>query len=234
MAVPKAARLLEAERFGPTTRRLVFEVEAPPLDFIGGQYLIFDPGIRLPDGRAAKRAYSILSSDEAQTRFEIAVRRIENGPGSGRLHEMAPGESMSFSGPWGKFLPLEDASPTLVVATDTGITAALGLLRGARFAPRLAATRLVWLVSSEDYFLPFSFVRAALPAALGEFRIEPPSAAGLLDVSSFARIYLAGDGDAIYPISARARDEGLDESRIVLEPFFNNPLKKAPSAQGAR
>jgi ferredoxin-NADP reductase len=38
-----------------------------PLGFVGGQYVIVDTGVVLPNGKAAKRAYSILSSDDQQS-----------------------------------------------------------------------------------------------------------------------------------------------------------------------
>src|SRR5581483_4552356 len=126
MAVAKTARVVGAERMGPDT--VLLDLLAPePLGFIGGQYLILDSRIVLPSGKAVKRAYSLLSSDAEQCRFQLAVKRIPDGLGSAFVHGLKPGMGISFSGPWGKFVPRKCASGcTLILATDTGITAALG------------------------------------------------------------------------------------------------------------
>ncbi|HEX4456456.1 MAG TPA: oxidoreductase, partial [Polyangia bacterium] len=45
------------------TTRLVELEPAESLDFVGGQYIIVNSGITLPDGKVAKRAYSFVSAD---------------------------------------------------------------------------------------------------------------------------------------------------------------------------
>ncbi len=173
MAQQREARVAAVTELSATTRVLELE-PAERLDFVGGQYLIFNSGLTLPDGKLAKRAYSILSPDAEQARITIAVRKIGDGPASSWMHARAVGDVVPFSGPWGKWLA-DDARPrrTLVVATDTGITAALGLVRGAAFAPQRATAELVWLVERDDYFVPESFVRAALPAGAHALRVHP-------------------------------------------------------------
>jgi ferredoxin-NADP reductase len=231
MAEKKTARVVSARKLGDA-RLLELEPSAP-LGFVGGQYLIVDSGQLLPNGKAAKRAYSILSSDARQDRFEIAVKPI-GGPASGFLHAVEPGAEIPFSGPWGKLLP-DDARPrkTLVIATDTGITAALGLVRSEKFAPQIAQTRLVWLSPGADYFLPESFVREQSPVALTVERLPPVAhierpavATAILDrlvkEQPPESVFLAGDGTLIWPW--RAQLAPLDAR---FETFFNNPEKKS-------
>ena len=240
MAVAKTARVVSVESVGPRTRHLVLEMEGAPLGFAGGQYVIVDSGIALPGGKVAKRAYSITSADSEQARFELAVRRHEDGPGSNYMHEQAVGATIKFSGPWGKFVAGEgDAhGPTLVVATDTGITAALGLVQGLAFRSRLPTTTLVWFSQSDDDFVPESFARERVPSGCGAFRVEkfPPVGRperGLVArdfVERFVgleRAFLAGDGDVITAMSDALVAKGLAEPRIAVECFFNNPAKKA-------
>src|SRR5437868_5868707 len=132
MASQKEARVIAVEDVAPLTRAVTL-APAERLDFIGGQYLIVNSGATLPDGKLAKRAYSIISPDARQDELVLAVRRIGAGPASSFMHELKPGDVVPFSGPWGKFLA-DDARPrrsTWLVATDTGITAALGLARAA-------------------------------------------------------------------------------------------------------
>jgi ferredoxin-NADP reductase len=231
VAVQKEARIAHIVDLSETTRILELE-PAEQLDFVGGQYLIVNSGITLPDGKLAKRAYSILSSDARQERIVLAVRRLE-GPGSRWMHARAVGDVLPFSGPWGKFLA-DDARPrrTLVLATDTGVTAALGLIRGRAFAPQHETAELVWLVEGDGYFLPEAFVEAALPAGVRFRRVtvppvghaERPAAAEAVaaELRGFESVFLAGDGALLYPL----RDRWFGgEARI--ECFFNNPAKKS-------
>ena len=77
MAVPKQATVISSEALSESTRHVVVQADAP-LGFVGGQYVIVDSGLTLPSGKAAKRAYSMLSADDEQGRLEFAVMRIEN------------------------------------------------------------------------------------------------------------------------------------------------------------
>lgn len=228
------ARVAHVLDLSETTRLVELEPEAS-LDFAGGQYIYVDSGIALPDGKTAKGSYSFVSADARQERLVLAVKRI--GSVSKWLHERSVGDEVSFSGPWGRFTA-DDAPPrrTLVLATDTGITAALGLIRGRAFAPQLATVALMWLVESERYFLPDAFVRAALPAGVA-YRQERVPAVGHADrpsaavnwaralvaeAGAFERVFLVGDGAAIYPVR-----DALGVGEAKLESFFNTPKKPA-------
>ena len=231
MAVSKQARVARIADLSPVARILELE-PAAPLDFVGGQYLIFDSGVTLPDGRRAKRAYSIVSPDADQARVTIAVRKLD-GPGSRFMHARAVGDVLPFSGPWGKWLA-DDARPrrTLVLATDTAITAALGLVAGRAFAPQRARAEVVWLVEDGGYFLPDAFVAAALPPGVGYRRAALPPVGHperlahaerlAATLRGFDSVFLAGDGALSYPLRDRAFGP---EARI--ECFFNSPAKKS-------
>ncbi len=157
MAVPKTGDVISARTVGNDARLLELEI-AEPLGFQGGQYMIIDSGLVASNGKAIKRAYSLISSDDHQRYVQLAVQRIPNGPGSDFIHGLEAGATVSFSGPWGKFYLREDVpGSTLVFSTDTGITAALGLIRSARFFPLLAETIFIWLRPSVEYFLPEPF-----------------------------------------------------------------------------
>jgi ferredoxin-NADP reductase len=241
MAVAKTALVASADILGPKTRHLVLEMEGgAPLGFAGGQYIIVDSGIVLPGGKIAKRAYSIASADAEQARFELAVRRLETGPGSNYMHELSVGATVKFSGPWGKFVVSEgdEPGPVLVVATDTGITAALGLVQARAFQSRLSSTTLVWLRESDEDFVTETFARRRVPSACAEFQVGafPPvghperalvARACVRRFGGLARAFFAGDGDVIGAMSETVVAAGLAEHRIAVECFFNNPAKKA-------
>src|SRR5713101_1503994 len=231
MAVQKNAQLTHLEDVGPYTRRFELEMlEGAELGFIGGQYIIVDTGLPLPGGKVAKRAYSILSSDEEQTRFELAVRRIEGGPASNYMHQLSLGADLRFSGPWGKLVPIgaEQDGQTLIIATDTGITAALGLVHATAFQPRIGRATLLWLVESNEYFLPRSFVRKRVPHGCADFRIEtlPPIGHPERTFAAHAhlerqlgqgrpsQVYLVGDGSVLSSMSDTLLALGLSDQQV--------------------
>ncbi len=239
MAVAKTARVLDVQVVASDVRLLDF-ASAEPLGFVGGQYVIIDSGMVLPNGKAVKRAYSLLSSDNEQSRFQLAVKRIPQGPGSGFLHDLEPGTEIRFSGPWGKFFPQPGASgPTLLLATDTGVTATMGLVQSSSFAERLPQTVFVWLRVSSDDFLPERFVRARVPAGCGELRVEsipaighPERVAHVREVFRrglagirFEQVFVAGDGAVNYALLEDAVAAGIPATRDNVESFFNMPKK---------
>lgn len=247
MAVAKKARVIGVRMIGPDTR-LIELVAAEPLGFIGGQYIIVDSGRVLPSGKAAKRAYSILSGDAEQLCFELVVKRIPGGLCSDFMHGLEVGAELRFSGPWGKLHPHDSGSgATLVFATDTGISAALGLIQGVRFAPLLATTTLVWLRVSADDFMPEELVRERVPASCGQVRIEPIVPIGHPErvaharavfgrtlsclaqppslSRSIGRAYITGDGAVNYVLLDDLIAAGVPATRDNLESFFNMPRK---------
>ena len=241
MAVAKTANVVGTERLGADT--LLLDLCATePLGFVGGQYLILDSRIILPSGKAVKRAYSFLTGDAEQRRFQLAVKRIPDGLGSAFVHGLAAGTDISFSGPWGKFFPREGASGrTLILATDTGITAALGFLHATRFAPVLSQALLIWLRASSEYFLPDAFVRERIPAGCGEASIETIPAIGHQERVSHARAilrqvlscggldqaFIAGDGDVNQVLLDDLVTAGVAVSKDNVESFFNMQKKSA-------
>jgi ferredoxin-NADP reductase len=247
MATAKRARVAGNEKLNPWTCRVVCEMEEPAeLPFTGGQYIIVNSGVTLPNGKMGKRAYSIPSPDADAGRFELIVRQIPNGVGSGFIHGLEPGMTFEFSGPWGKFLPSSalNGARILVAATDTGITAALGLLRGASYGRHLGFTDLVWFVESEDYFIPWELVRAWIPRELSSAaRVFIPrvgeatrSDAACADIRSrvsaeaWERVYLSGDGHVLTRLRDFFMSQGCSEDRVLVETFFHHSELKTASA----
>ncbi|MEO7331145.1 MAG: FAD-dependent oxidoreductase [Minicystis sp.] len=119
---PFDCRLVETRPLTPGVRALVFErCDSAPFLFEPGQWV--NLVLPLPEGEI-KRAYSIASPPIAGSpRFELAITRVEGGPGSTYLHTHALGQTLRAIGPQGLFNrgKAED-EPSLFVATGTGIT----------------------------------------------------------------------------------------------------------------
>ena len=242
VAVARCARIEAATPAGLNGRVLDLAVVGDePLGFTGGQYVIVDTGVTLPNGKRAKRAYSIVSSDEQQWRFGIAVKKLPAGPGSSAIHEMSVGSTLSFSGPWGKNIAEPTAEGgTLVFATDTGITAAMGLARSRAFAAMGEQVRIIWYVCQEEDFIAEPFVRGALGKAADRLVVELALPIGHPERSAHAHaairrqmvdataVFLSGDGSVVHPLRDALVSAGVSEARVRVESFFNNPQRRLP------
>ncbi len=220
-------------------------LEPAALGFKGGQYIIVNSGKLLANGKLGKRAYSILSPDSQQQQFELAVKRIPDGIGSGFLHDLKPGDSFEFSGPWGKYHAEETAldQGALCIATDTGITAALGVLRGQAMQFAGGRSKFIWFVSSPDYFVPQDMVKAWFPSVLPVFcpgveeaaRIEfiVEHVRPLMADYLFSKIYLSGDGLVLRKLKEMflAKAQYTPEQVCVESFFHHESLKTAVSAK---
>ena len=248
--MPHFAILKDVEVFEPGTKLLTFAWEAP-VEFTGGQWLLFNSGVPVGD-KPAKRAYSILSADSEESGFQIALRRIESGPASTHLMDTVKvGDRLEFSGPYGKnyVLPPEDelldpsGGPALFFATETGITAALGAIASKRFKAALKRVRLIWFLPKNEpnYFLPPDWVREVLPAEVRDnFSVEyidPPGEHSRLEqarrvLDKFLEegapgpIFLSGDGHVVKALRATLTVNEVPERQIRAEPYFNNKAAK--------
>jgi propane 2-monooxygenase small subunit len=107
------------ERLTEEIARVV--LEAPGFSFTPGQYV----DIHI-DG--ATRSFSMANTDPG--RIELMVRRYPGGRFSGMLDgELAPGEKVEITGPYGALRVRESKRPILMIAAGSGIGPILSLLR---------------------------------------------------------------------------------------------------------
>lgn len=138
-------RLVERTSLTPSVCRLLFErVDGVPFEFEAGQWV----NLVIPTPEAAapniRRAYSVASPPLHTPRFELAVTRVESGPGSTTLHTMEIGRELEVVGPQGFFTrPLEKAGPSLFVGTGTGLTPLRSMLL---HAARAESRHPIWLL----------------------------------------------------------------------------------------
>jgi ferredoxin-NADP reductase len=173
MVIVRTARVLGVLPLFQNSRLLTLALpEGEPLGFVGGQHITVDTGETMPDGAAAHRAYAIVSADAEQHTITLAVQTTGIGPGAAYMHGLKEGDDVRFMGPAGVLRPRGAApAPTLVCATDSGISAALGLVRGEGFRGLRAHTDFVWLKREEACVLPDSLVRDYLPPGMPHVHI---------------------------------------------------------------
>jgi ferredoxin-NADP reductase len=240
-ANPKQLQIVDARLLGSTTRVLEIEcVEGDPFAAVGGKYVIVHTGLVVGD-KAVKRAYSLAPVEGRPGRATLAVKRLD-GPGSRALHDARVGAMLGFSGPWGKLIPEEGLGErTLLVATDTGITSALGIVVERAMDPGARPLEVLWLRARSETFLDLDSVRARVEhagvrfvaAEIGE--VEDPSrvaeAERIIDerAKELAAIHVVatGDGAIVHPLRGAlgARVRSVRDVRI--ECFFRNPEKKS-------
>jgi len=173
-ANPKTFRIVATRMAGEATRVLELEdLSGEGFALGGGKYVIVHTGLVNAD-RAVKRAYSLMPVAGSRT-AEIAVKRLD-GLGARAMHELPLGATRDYSGPWGKLTPEDGlAERTLLVATDTGITTALGLVE------RVLPPADVLATATADALVLARGPRAALAAAKSAIRaaILTPGPEGL-------------------------------------------------------
>lgn len=236
MAVERMAAVIGVQDFPSGAR--VLSCQSPDFGFRGGQFLYLATGCIDDDGKEIKRIYSFLSSDDVSGCFDIAVQQVAGGPGSTFVHGLQPGDEIRFTGPWGLYHP-DDAGMqrTLIVATDTAITSALGLLNSESMRSSLPSSGLLWLAGREQPFLPVQEVRQRLPATLAAFQYRTipnigdssrtstvvPLLQNVLNCFSPARLFVAGDGRLVSACRTAAEEFGLSTAQIRVEHFFHQP-----------
>lgn len=239
-ANPKRLRLVDCHTLGPSTRVLEIEcVEGGAFDVVGGKYIIVHTGLIQGD-KAVKRAYSLMPVPSRPGRARIAIKNL-GGPGSQAMHDLASDATLGFSGPWGKLLPEAGlAERTVLVATDTGITSAIGIVEQHALSGERRALSVIWLREREETFLDVDWVRARVEragAALSTHDIAPVAsperAAAWTLIEAHTRgfeashVVATGDGAIVHPLRQSFLSRLPLVTDVRIECFFNNPDKKS-------
>lgn len=116
-------RVVAAEMATPDTRRI--RVAVPGFAFQAGQYV----DVRIP-GLERPRAFSMATAPSARGGFDLLVKRVPGGEGTGWLHDrLAVGDELAFAGPFGRFFVRRSAGkPILLLAGGSGISAIRSML----------------------------------------------------------------------------------------------------------
>ncbi|MCL2722803.1 MAG: FAD-dependent oxidoreductase [Polyangiaceae bacterium] len=136
-------RLHHARMISPSVRELSFErVDGAPFEFQAGQWVSLVLPLSEGEGR---RSYSIASAPNQGSTFELAVTRVDGGPGSTYLHELREGSVLRALGPAGFFTRSPRAPhPALFVGTGTGVTPLRSMMLD---AVRAGDSSPLWLIA---------------------------------------------------------------------------------------
>ena len=120
-------KLASRRMLAPTVAHLAFlRDDGLPLDYIPGQFLQvhFD----YADGTPAKRSYSLATIHDHALGpgelVEIAVSYVPGGSATALFENLAIGDTVRASGPFGRFClqPADDNRRYLLIGTGTGVT----------------------------------------------------------------------------------------------------------------
>ncbi|HJK95677.1 MAG TPA: FAD-dependent oxidoreductase [Polyangiaceae bacterium LLY-WYZ-14_1] len=124
----RVVQMTEDQALSPLVRQMRFRVmDGSPLTFVAGQWVnLYLP---TPAGEVIERSYSLSSAPDPRRpdEFEVAVTRVDGGPGSTALHGLPPGAQVEMAGPHGIFTrrkgpPDLKAHPAVFVGTGTGLS----------------------------------------------------------------------------------------------------------------
>lgn len=135
MALPPTfeARLVRTRALTPSVRELTFErIDGQPMVLEPGQWVNVVLPVAVETAPTLKRSYSVASAADGSPCFQIALTRVAGGPGSTWLTSVEPGAVLAFVGPQGFFTrPAASATPSLLIATGTGVTPMRSMLLAA-------------------------------------------------------------------------------------------------------
>jgi ferredoxin-NADP reductase len=240
VSTPKRAMVVEAALVAPGVQRVRLRMsDGEKLGHRAGQYVLLHA--RAADGSIVKRAYSLASPPAEDPLFEFCVRLVPNHPASTFVHTLAPGDAVSFSGPWGKFVVDDQQRDLTLVATGTAISCTGAIMRDELACPQSRRVRLFWGLRSEQDAhdrarldeLVHAHPRFSYAVALSrpaEIRTPPTRVTDLLrdNVSTEALYYLAGNGAMIADAEDILYAAGVPLSSIRKEVFFTPGQVRVP------
>jgi ferredoxin-NADP reductase len=127
MAKHFSLRLADSRMLASSVRHMAFErADGTPFAFVPGQFVQIH--FNYADGKPTKRSYSVATIGPGDgspvQRLEMAVSYVDGGAATELLGNLAEGQTIDASGPYGRFCLMDpDANRRyLLVATGTGVT----------------------------------------------------------------------------------------------------------------
>jgi ferredoxin-NADP reductase len=112
----------EIRELTPSIRELFLNCSEPDsFRFRAGQFVMLH--VPVPGSKPALRAYSIASSDQRHDGFRLIFKYVENGVASNYVWSLKGGETLDFTGPFGRIFFREPPTPQLVfLNTGSGVS----------------------------------------------------------------------------------------------------------------
>ncbi|MFN8790897.1 MAG: ferredoxin--NADP reductase [Bdellovibrionales bacterium] len=216
-------------------RELVLTCTEPTqFQFKAGQFVMLH--VPQPEGKPALRAYSIASDERLQSGYRLLFKYVENGKASEFVWGLKGGETLQFTGPFGKVFFQEPPTEQIVfLNTGTGLSQHLCYLLSKKDQFPNLRYRLLFGVRSEQdrYYEPqLNELQKQLPDFKWEFVLSRPSEnwkgkKGY--VQDFIRdynylevpttFYLCGNGGMIKQVKELLQSQNFDMKKVWVEAF---------------
>jgi NAD(P)H-flavin reductase len=219
-----------------SVRELVISTESPEnFQYRAGQFVMLH--VPVPDSKPALRAYSIASDDRVKSGFRLLFKFVETGLASTYIWSLKGGESLKFTGPFGKVFFQEPPTDQIVfLNTGTGVSQHLSYLLSKKdLFPTLQYRMLFGVRSEKDIYLKdeLDALAAEFPNFQYEFVLSRPSEhwkgkKGYIQhfLTDFkyqttpTTFYLCGNGGMIKEVKHQLLEvAGFDKTRIWAEAF---------------
>ena len=178
------------------------------------------------------RPYS-LASGTGESIFRVLVQRLPKGEVSNWLSTLKPGDSITYTMPFGWFRPGQNLNgdPFVFIATGTGIAPFLSYLRA---YPESPPTLCLYGIKNVSDALEFDFLSSQCEVKLAVSRENGhkfhhgrvthflPN----LDLNGDTHFYLCGLDAMIDDVSEWLENNGVDFTRIHREVFFYDGMEK--------
>ena len=216
-------------------RELVLTCEEPTqFQFKAGQFVMLH--VPQTEGKPALRAYSIASDERVQSGYRLLFKYVENGKASEFVWKLKGGETLQFTGPFGKVFFQEPPTEQIVfLNTGTGLSQHLCYLLSKKDQFPNLRYRLLFGVRSEQdrYYEPqLNELQKQLSDFKWEFVLSRPSEnwkgkKGY--VQDFIRdynylevpttFYLCGNGGMIKQVKELLQSQNFDMKKVWVEAF---------------
>lgn len=216
-------------------RELILGAEDPgEFKFRAGQFVMLH--VPQHDAKPALRAYSIASDERDTKEFRLLFKFVETGLASTFVWTLKGGETLNFTGPFGKVFFQEPPTQQIVfLNTGTGLSQHLSyLLSKKELHPNLRYRMLFGVRSQRDIY--HDNVLAPLAKELADFKYEyvlsrpEPGWTGKVGyVQNFIKefeytqhpttFYMCGNGGMIKEVKSILEADGIEKTRIWAEAF---------------
>ncbi|RJG50480.1 FAD-binding oxidoreductase [Motilimonas pumila] len=218
----------------------IFLEPATSLYYHAGQFI----NLRRADGET--RSYSLASLPAAQGPLEIHVQRMQNGILSNWLvDEVEVGDHLQIQGPYGEcyYRPLDNLQAMLLVANESGLAPALGIVRdainsgfkgeiylfhGSKKPSGLYLHQALHNLAKVTDNLFYQGVLTCSQPCDSQYQLAdllPFSFKHFPDLRDFS-VYLCGDKDLVEQGQTLALSLGAHHKRIYRDPFCFRELRK--------
>ncbi|MFN7453745.1 MAG: ferredoxin--NADP reductase [Pseudobdellovibrionaceae bacterium] len=220
----------------PSVRELIINASEPAsFQFKAGQFVTLH--VPQENEKPALRAYSIASEDSQTDGFRLLFKHVENGKASTYIWSLKGGETLQFTGPFGRVFFKEPPSQQIVfLNTGTGLSQHYCyLMSRKKHYPHLKYRMLFGVRNEKEmYYQP---QLEALKKELSDFDyafvLSRPSEAwagkrgyvqhflGDFDYQGIdTTFYLCGNGGMIKEVKQKLiEEEGFDKGKIFAEAF---------------